>query len=97
LVKQARKKAVIGARFKLIRDDRKGQIELFDLESDPAERKNLATGRGSPATDALQRELYHFTTRKRPEPVSDGSNEAVIDPALRERLRGLGYLQGEAP
>ena len=96
LAKQARKQAVMGARFKLIRDDRKGQIELYDLESDPAERKNLAAGRQSPASDALQRELYRFSTRPRPQHAPDGSAEAEIDPELRERLRGLGYVQDEA-
>ncbi|HKJ23551.1 MAG TPA: sulfatase-like hydrolase/transferase, partial [Myxococcota bacterium] len=95
VAKQAKKKAVIGPRFKLIRDDRRGRVELYDLANDPHERRNLARGGTSPAVDALQRELYDFTTRELP-PLGGASDEVPIDPELRERLRQLGYVEGEA-
>lgn len=96
VAKQARKKAVIGPRFKLIRDDRRGRVELYDLENDPGERTNLARRAPSPAGDSLQRELYRFTTRELPELSSSSGAEVPIDPALREHLRQLGYVEGEA-
>jgi arylsulfatase A-like enzyme len=93
VAKQARKKAVIGPRFKLIRDDRRGRVELYDLTNDPGERRDLARGGPSPAVDALQRELYAFTTRDRPD-LGGSADEVPIDAELRERLRQLGYVQG---
>jgi hypothetical protein len=39
------KKAVVFGRHKLIRDDRSGRLELYDLHADPTETRDLSSER----------------------------------------------------
>ena len=40
-VPTCRKKAIVGERYKLIRDDRSGRVELYDMAGDPGEERDL--------------------------------------------------------
>lgn len=64
--------------------------QLYDLNADPEERRNLAEAR--PELAATLREFLENQRqglRGMPEPeLSD-----PVDPSLRERLRSLGYIQ----
>ena len=65
--------------------------ELYDLPQDPAERNNLYAARG-----AVVRRLQHRLEKwqQRMTPVA-GSRPVQLDPAEREALEALGYLQGK--
>jgi arylsulfatase A-like enzyme len=88
-VGEVHKKAVIGERFKLIRHDRTGQLELYDLSADPEEQDDLGgrdTEQLSRLGEILERVLAKSRSgavEPRPTPVSD---------AEIERLRNLGYI-----
>ncbi|MDH3214523.1 MAG: sulfatase-like hydrolase/transferase, partial [Myxococcales bacterium] len=88
-VKRAFKKGIVGERFKLIRDEETHAIEVYDLESDPGETRNLAEERPE-LRDRLLGALEDRLRRAR---------EAATEPDLRhltkeeiETLRGLGYV-----
>jgi len=68
---------------KLMRDDRRGTVELYDLASDPDERRNLA-----PATrdESLERALAALGS------AAPSSAAPAPDPATVEALKALGYL-----
>ena len=70
--------------WKLIHAPARASWELYDLGSDPGERAPLPldTGEGP----ALQRLLAEFASTAPAAPARDGR-----DPALREKLRALGY------
>jgi hypothetical protein len=70
--------------WKLIHAPARESWELYDLGSDPGEHAPLPldTGEGP----ALQRQLTEFASTAPPAPAHDGR-----DPALREKLRALGY------
>ena len=66
--------------------------ELFDLEADPEEKRNIVQENGSMAASLegrLEREYHRFSSR-------DGQGQApepeAIDPERMERLRSLGYV-----
>ena len=69
-----------------------GSHELFDLEADPEERRNLVQAESAHA-ERLGRELERFVAAL-PEPADATPGE--IDAETAEALRGLGYL-GEEP
>lgn len=66
--------------------------ELYDLEKDPAEAKNLAaSGGGGGTPDAVRR------LRKRLLEVPAGSlDRSTVDAEEAAKLRSLGYLSGDA-
>src|SRR5262249_2341812 len=76
--------AVRRAAWQLIYAPARSSAELSDLGADPGEHTPLAvdTGEGP----ALQRTLDDFVRTAPPPPVREGR-----DPALREKLRALGY------
>jgi len=81
--------SVIVGSHKLIRRGRGESVELYDLETDPRERTDLADQR-----PALRRSLVAVLDRlelaaDRPQPFEDAD---ALDGATRERLRALGYL-----
>lgn len=96
--KTAHKKAVIGPRYKLIRDDVSGGIELYDLREDPNETKNLAQGLPGIATE-MSAQLETHMARIRGEART--AEDIVLTPEEIERMQQLGYMgtdgeEGEA-
>ena len=83
------KKAVLGERFKLIRDDPTGTFELYDLAADPRELTNLAetdAARLSQLQEALERALaFAVSAAVAPQPRE-------LDESEIERLKSLGYV-----
>jgi len=82
-------KAIRSDAWKLIADHKTGAHELFDLRADGAERRNLAAERPEVVQELLT-QLSSFATanlawNRRPE-------TAEVQPATREQLRALGYL-----
>ena len=66
---------------------------LFDVRSDPGERDDLATQRTA-LTDSLHAQLLEWIARY----GSEGAMAARdlpehLDPAIREQLEALGYIQ----
>ena len=90
---------VVADSWKYIRFKSSGREELFNLKTDPGEKKNIAS-EYSDKTQEL-RELYRRFCQKREEavpllPLSESAGESpntLFDPATRERLRALGYAQ----
>ena len=78
-------RALRDGRFKLIDAPRP---ELYDLERDPFEERNLFDER-RPLADAMMRRLEALDPRQRPARASEG---AVVPAALRENLAALGYV-----
>jgi arylsulfatase A-like enzyme len=85
------KRSIIRGRYKLI-ETRPGGIELYDLESDPGERRNLADERGE-----LSEELLRFSSDFRTSaPKWDGARTTVeVSPEDLRRLEELGYAGEE--
>jgi arylsulfatase A-like enzyme/Tfp pilus assembly protein PilF len=78
--------AVRDGRYKLVRAPRR---ELYDLQTDPDERVNLADQHPQRA-DALERALDDLLARvSRADAVRA---PAPVDPEVEERLRALGYI-----
>ncbi len=85
--------ALIDSRFKYVLDQNSCDEELFELSSDPLERKNLA---GLQPQELLRlrqellRQLREIETRRYP--------RAMLPPEIREeaqkRLRSVGYIGG---
>jgi hypothetical protein len=84
------KRAVMGARYKLIRDVSTGDIELFDLELDPAETRSLAHERSEIVADLL-RELTARQQAARARALEAPIHE--LGDAAIDRLKELGYLR----
>ena len=80
------KRAVIGASFKLI-DGGDGNLELYALEDDPGERRNLAS-RGGSALERLTAALERFEARAR---TPSDTRSLDLSESEREALRALGY------
>jgi arylsulfatase A-like enzyme len=84
-------RALRDGRFKLIDAPRP---ELYDLEQDPFEEKNVYHERRATA-DALMRRLATVVqTRSRTDGNTDAN--AVVSPEVRARLAALGYVAPEA-
>jgi arylsulfatase A-like enzyme len=78
-------RALRGGRFKLIDAPRP---ELYDLERDPFEERNLFDER-RPLAEAMMRRLEALDAGQR---VARASEEIVVPAALREGLAALGYV-----
>lgn len=74
-------------RWKLISDS-DGRVELYDLEKDPGEQRNLAGER----TDISRKLLAALEDWKRRLPLAQSAKRR-IDPRAIERLRALGYVR----
>jgi len=68
------------------------QIELYDLEKDPRETKNLA------ANIAYRDLCFEFLRKinrlyEQADEMKKGKDEVTLDQSLRERLKALGYIK----
>lgn len=78
--------ALRSGQWKLIAMPDLGRRELYDLATDPAERRDLAAGAAE--TERLATRLDAVLAHAPPPP----QRSAAPDPGLAERLRRLGYL-----
>ena len=84
--------AIRNERFKYIYDQKRApDCELYDLQEDPGEKRNIY----DPHTSIAQK---FDEKRKRIESLAEKTSQgarksAKLDPAMLERLRALGYLE----
>jgi arylsulfatase A-like enzyme len=81
--------ALYDAPHKLIVSSR-GEVELYDLERDPAERADLAVSEAA-RTESLRAALERF--RAEHVALYDEDARADLSPETEEALRALGYLE----
>jgi arylsulfatase A-like enzyme/Tfp pilus assembly protein PilF len=67
--------------------------ELYDVDEDPLELRNLATERKA-EKERMERVLSSFLSRNASASTADAIQQA--DPVTRERLAALGYLSADA-
>ena len=67
-----------------------GRHELYDLQADPGERRNLITERPEIASRLMAR---LSAWRDRFTPVDTAGTAPEFDEAVKERLRALGYIE----
>jgi arylsulfatase A-like enzyme len=84
------RQALIRWPWKLIRTGKTGQIELYDLDRDPGEQRNVSEERGERAEE-MKRELLHRVSSALAELGEE--IEAEMDSETREHLESLGYLE----
>jgi len=79
--------------FKLIENQNTGALELYDLSSDPGERRDLAQSRPE-LVEELRGELALLETELgRLGNSLRSSAPAPLDPQTLERLRAMGYIR----
>ena len=82
--------AVVAWPEKLIVRPGRPWVQLFDLETDPHETKNL--GKQRPETvERLRSEISQWLERESTPPFTEAETPE-LDPELREALRSLGYV-----
>lgn len=86
---EVHKKGLAGARFKLVRDDTNGEVELYDLDADPLETSNLRDLRPE-LTAELVAALDRSIALARSEPL-DIRERTLTEDEIRT-LKSLGYL-----
>lgn len=92
-------RALIEDGWKLVVRLRGGQMELYDLSEDPAERHDLsADPRAADRLERLRRHYEAFVERERELRAAIGAHAhgdigPTLTPEERERLEALGYLQ----
>jgi arylsulfatase A-like enzyme len=79
-------RSVRSGRFKLVYDRREGRRALYDLAGDPGETAD-ASGRYPAMAESLAAALTEYDSRNVP-----GVELPEVEEKVRERLRGLGYL-----
>ena len=90
-LKDVHKKGIVAGRWKCIRDDETGAVQLFDLEADPDEHVDLARERPDLVRELigeLDRHLASLATA-RLRPVETELSEEEL-----QELSGLGYAGG---
>jgi len=80
--------AIVDGHFKFIRNRDDGSVELYDLEKDPQELKNIAQVMPGKASDmeALMDQLLDGVE-------APPSQERILDEETRDQLRALGYAE----
>lgn len=89
LIKKTHKKALATERYKLIRDDETGRVELYDLESDPQELVDLAATRPGLVQQLMPRLEAGIALARG---ARLGDEELMLSDEEVERLRSLGYV-----
>jgi len=86
------KYSIILGRYKLIKDADE-RVELYDLEADPGERRNI--GQEDPKTVARLEAELDRRIKEGEESVQERMRRAIeVDDDLRKRLEELGYVTG---
>ncbi|MCZ6784292.1 MAG: sulfatase [Proteobacteria bacterium] len=80
--------AMRAGRWKIIVGPEEDRVELYDLDSDPAERAELAADLPELAGELAERVASWRARVERPEAAI-----GTVDPADRERLEALGYVE----
>ncbi len=96
-----RNRAVRGERWKLLyepdgrRDGREGASpwSLYDVEDDPAERRDRLAGEPDAEATRVFARLQHALREAATETRVPERRTAPLDPELAERLRVLGYVE----
>ena len=93
----------VAGKWRMMRDDRwklllipdapEPQWELYDLDADPRETKNVVAEHPAEA-DRLRRLLIAIVSR---DPLNNNRDEPALPDDLEEKLRGLGYIGGGSP
>jgi arylsulfatase A-like enzyme len=90
LGKKTNKKSIIWERYKLVRDESSGELELYDLKKDPEERTDL-----SETSESLLQSLLPMLDERilasRPSESADTEDVELTEDEL-DRLRDLGYV-----
>jgi arylsulfatase A-like enzyme len=85
------KRSVVDQRYKLIHNVTRGDVELYDLETDPGERTDLEDR--EPLRAAFYRQaLARWWLAMRRGPTSP-PNPATLTPEQIEHLKALGYIR----
>ena len=88
--KETHKKAIIWGRYKLIHDQMKGTLELYDLADDPAETTDLSGDRQE-LVKQLRPILQQRIALARQEKTD--AQEVDLTEEELDRLRELGYIE----
>jgi arylsulfatase A-like enzyme len=89
-----RRRALVKGAFKLIADEISGEVELYDLENDPGERRNLAGERGEQAA-AMKRRIEQLVAAFESAALPAGAEVSAEEAeASRRRLEQIGYGSG---
>jgi arylsulfatase A-like enzyme len=80
-------------RFKFFYDTRSGEEQLYDLEADPGESRDVALE--EPLRTAYYRQALHSWTLRLARRGPGGSETAELTCEQCENLRSLGYIQGD--
>lgn len=82
--------AVLTETLKLVVDERKQQVLLFDRKADPEEQQNLAEER--PEAVAAMKQLLHRQRAENQRRRTGVQSEVTVDAETLEQLRQLGYM-----
>ena len=87
--REAHFSSIVRGQMKLIRNDKSGELALFNLEKDPRERRNLAERRAEKVAE-LEVQLDQALAKLRIDPLP--IHERQLDEDELEALEGLGYV-----
>jgi arylsulfatase A-like enzyme len=85
--------AVRAGRYKLLFDEARGWWELYDLEEDPGETRDLAGERPDLVAELRAPLLQKLAEGRRLGEEFGQIEPVVLSPALEEALRALGYVE----
>jgi arylsulfatase A-like enzyme len=88
-VRKVHKKALVVGRHKLIRDDRSGRLELYDLDADPGETRDLSSERADLVEHLLP--LLEAQLAAAREGSTPGEAVQFSEEEIRQ-LQALGYV-----